>query len=780
MSNKKGEKTCKIEQMSWREIITKYGIQLDGKNAHWICIEFPGKELIKECEILLEEKNTEGLIDFLEKNNKYFDKTKYIMVIFLNLGKERNELQNRNRLYGKSVSDLIERYEDLDMLLQDANSNGISRIVSDIEPSEKNPAEFEIQVVDIKRTLNPDGKRADKNKQKQIRLMRNGKLSIQEIIAQDPLKTLYGMEIDEMLIRNLSDAAIINIVNKGKSKTTNNMATQASQFIKENKPEYIEELARLIDSNLEYMDIEGLLTTSLVTNIYAISYEQITLEEQRQIQEYLKRLINFSDKVFEHCVRKEKKSEYEKFRSYFNSMLYKGEYITKRNGDVLFNDINNKTSTLEDLTDTLIGAVLEKIPNVGLLSLENFRCLINRKIKTSEELFSDLKQLGSSDMRIWAYAIQEHGLSRDDILELYLSKKLTLEQIREIENLNGAKFVSEDELFENYRKNYSSVEVEEGTMPFDKLAQMTVTLKEPLSQEKIEEQLYSLDSEDDDIEVAMMTFYKNYLLDAEKVLESCGTEYLQFFRPADIKRLLYEKQLITLDDVEQAVRKMNFEDAYHFICRVCDDDNQGIDRLMQAISVEEDEKNRHRSGKTRGGKNNISRPSDMRRIKPETLALKYKFFRSLDSDYSSEYYKNGYEVFKLPNSQYESSNDSCVIIEPMVDKTHGEVRPAQNKAMWIIPLSLWEQEKANIVTSDYTIDVGHIRQLKEGIDKDRVKRIIHTIKDPKNIGKEGMKTGWTYRTIAFLSTNRSEQYSEEELEEIRKIADNLEKAMVKE
>lgn len=184
MKNKKEEKTCKIEQMSWREIITKYGIQLDGENAHWICLEHPGEDALKEANRLFGEKDIEGIIDFLEKNKKSFDKVKYIMIALLNLSKDGNVLKHKNILYGNSFNNFKSRYRELESLLQDADSNGIYRVVSDMDKFE-NSTEFGVQICDIKRVLNSNNIRVDKNKQKQIRLLEKRKnLNARDIISR--------------------------------------------------------------------------------------------------------------------------------------------------------------------------------------------------------------------------------------------------------------------------------------------------------------------------------------------------------------------------------------------------------------------------------------------------------------------------------------------------------------------------------------------------------------------------------------------------------------------
>ena len=171
------------------------------------------------------------------------------------------------------------------------------------------------------------------------------------------------------------------------------------------------------------------------------------------------------------------------------------------------------------------------------------------------------------------------------------------------------------------------------------------------------------------------------------------------------------------------------------------------------------------------------------------MVYKYGFYEALDKDCIIDYIpKSGYAIFTLPNVKYRGAEEHCVVVEPMFDKSHKTQRTiaAQDKAMWIIPASIWENKKSALKKGNRDINIEGLRELYSTLGERKILKIHHVVGNPEQIKakeeriKQGKvpRTGWPFRILGLA--RESNTYTQEELDRIMELGISLEKSMQRE
>ena len=628
---------------------------------------------------------------------------------------------------------------------------------------------------------------AEKNKQRNVLAKSN--VSVDELLYQNPYDIFDSMNIDNNLKAAIAYAAVANCTDDDKGFITDDVL---KEVIEENKDAYVHELSRLFEKSFNHMDLENLLIRSIVENMGAVDHKNIEPEEERTILDRLDRIMQLSSKILQKGVTKnlEVVKQFSKLKDIYKRRIFEGKYFTKSNINGLKSDIISGKINLQQLNGSIIE-LLEDIPtSVFFTNTQNLIFGIRKGHINQKNLYDSMLQSESVDTEVLVYALNSDMLTTNEIISLYIKKVISIEQVRFVEETMQKQLISLDEVIQKYKDEYEEVygdnnPRQKGIESFEEYASKVISLQEPgFESEKVEEALIEMDSEN--IETAMIIFYQNYLIDAEKVLESCGSGVIQFFRPVDIRNL-YQAKKINIQELENTVRTMDNERAIHFICQVFPDKENvpELNRLIQTLTVEEEETSRNLGGHR--NKQIICEEREKGNIGINAIAAKYRFYESLDEDYSVKFSKNGYGIFTMPNIKYKGTEEPSVIIEPIIDKSHStaKVKAAQDKAMWIVSLSLWNKEKTNLMGRGQILRTDVLRDLYDLLKKQDMTKMHHVISSEENIDKkqalikEGKtpKTGWPFKVFDFLKSGKN--YPKEKTDEIMQISLELEKSMVR-
>lgn len=831
--------SCKIDEMSWSEIIDKFGLYIIKEDAYLIMSEKGNLDKELELVSLLERFQNQNqskydektfdmsedrdfgkrIREFFEQNAEYFDKVKYVMLTNLNCDVTlRNTSLEDYRKVSKQERYVRMIHANTLDALKDAFRNGINKSLGLVTKSESPDRQKDFAIITTERLIFGD-ETIPNSKIKQENLLRKSDVTIYEMLYQSPLEIFDRIDTDPNVKVSLEYAAVLNTLGKSESMVTEKILRET---IRDNKENYVKQLADLVTEALENIDIEGLLIGTLQANLSAIDSAEISEDDKKIALDRLNRIMFVANKIFQKGIAENPQNiqEFNKLKNQYKGRIIGGQYITKNNVEVVINELMNGKCYLRDLSGNILE-LLGKIPTkTFLLNRENFLFAMKNNYMNDRKVFDMITECGECNTEVILYALGNNMLTKDELIDLYMQKNITLEQIRELEQKMQSPVISLDDVITKYKDEYETIHAEsddelaEQSNEFDKtfggeesksnetgkiteekekkakksfeeLASQAIALKEPgFENEKVEEALIEMDSEE--IETAMIIFYRNYLIDAKTALENCGTQAIQFFRPVDI-RSLYQDKTITIDDINQVVRGMDGEKAIHFVCKVFPgkENETELNELMQTISVENVDRSRD-LGTHRNKKGIISNTQG--NIGVSAITYKYKFYESLDQDYSSTYYRNGYEVFELPNVKYKGTEEHWVVVEPMIDKAHNgkQVRAAQDKAMWIIPSNLWNKQKGRIIGKDYTIQTDVIRDLYDSIGRNQMTKMHHIISQEEKILekseeiKQGKvpKYGWPFRIYRMAKSGR--EYTPEEEKDILNLGAELELSMVRE
>jgi hypothetical protein len=127
---------------------------------------------------------------------------------------------------------------------------------------------------------------------------------------------------------------------------------------------------------------------------------------------------------------------------------------------------------------------------------------------------------------------------------------------------------------------------------------------------------------------------------------------------------------------------------------------------------------------------------------------KWKLITGIDEEYSQKYLKDGYAVFYLPNQ-------GKYILEKLYEAQN---RPAFGAATYILNEDVFRKNEEEIIKFG-KIDRTYLSKIKKEQPKE-VKKIIHT--------------GWGNAICKYFDIETSKKYTNEQRDEIRKLADEVE------
>ncbi len=775
-----------VEEMPWREIVRRYSVGLTGLDRYSISKGSIDEDIADGLMDIIEneeEKNIDQMVkqilDYFKVHGDYFDKIKFVMALYKNYDADLRKNLGLSPEEKKVITDF---YSATRKALEDMFDSGVKKQMALVDLSSKRDGKFDYYIVTVNSLLGrPEGN--EEKKAKQIDLLTKQGVSIYDLIERSTDEVLKHTNMDQQCKELLIRAAAQN---------TEDLAVEENGLKHIRKEDLLRETEYLLENNMQYLDIPGLILGALRVNFEALNNDDITKEEHEEIVAKIKKIMELGKKVMQKGIVEDQK-DIEIFRllkDLYKSMTVNGKLITCHNASELLDDLNSGKCKLSDLGQGVIEVIREIPLEIALKDVESFSFAEKKgwvKDTTMYEMISRAESVGTD---VILYALSRNKLSKDELIQLYTKKHIPLEQIREIEQ-NIGQLVSLEDVVQTYLEEYETVHEEKENdnkeiEGFEELALKARTLQEPgFENENVEEALFGENIQD--TETAMLMFYKNYLLDAETVVSSCGNQVIGALRPVDIRKLYLDKT-ITIEDIEQNLPRFNGDRAIHFICQIFPgkEYSEQFNRLIQFIDVQNEERSRKLGGHRTKGKS--GEPISTARIGIEALSYKYQFYESLDVDYASEQSKNGYGIFILPNVKYKGTEDATVIIEPMMDKSHntGKIMAAQDKAMWVLPQNLWNREKVNIVGRGNIVQTDVLRDLYDLLGKESLTKMHHNISSLEKIKekeeeiKKGQvpKTGWPFRV--FNQMRKGKQYTEEEIKTIMKLCIELEQSMIRE
>ena len=452
--------------------------------------------------------------------------------------------------------------------------------------------------------------------------------------------------------------------------------------------------------------------------------------------------------------------------------------------DIIFGNVPLNTLSKEDFTKKLNLTIEEKAILVRnnpdalsyfiqneILSESEFQELLTFKNDFSDEQFVLLMQNGI--------------IKKENILELYLSGKITLE------NINAAKLGLEDDLstivsneklvelyldeakkdeFEKYRKIYKLLVVDETKEEQEERkaavgdAKKIATLDAKVENRRKENGYAILEQSYELLDTnRLFELYHWGIINVDVIVECSGMEGVsQLYASKELKpidaRRLYDNGALTAEMLEDVFKSGKLTETeklvliYSTFSRDDETDSElrakFIKMLREPVESEKTQGTGETKAKPTEEKDKITSIVDKRQITDPFT--RWHLISKLDKEYSQEYLRDGTIIFYLPN-------EGVYITEKLYAK--GNV-PAYGYATYIIDKDVFETERENIVKED-TLNQTHLVNMKKN-KAPGVTKLVHT--------------GWANSLIRFFEIEESEKYTKEEKDNIKKIAEKVEES----
>lgn len=547
-----------------------------------------------------------------------------------------------------------------------------------------------------------------------------------------------------------------------------------------------EEFTQTVKDNIKYIDIDKMLILSnaVFLNEYKHNYNNHSYEEINELREYTKKTEDLlKDKKLTFFSRKLRKGLRQKDISTYVEDSYKkfigGQYYSIDELNDLIENIIIGKQDIETITPEEFSSKLELTSSEIAMMLikrpSNIKYLIENQLISKEQLIEVLNVQGRFADEELIYLCNNEVVDSNLILELYNKKQISLENIKGLKKgLEKSEFLKDMVSSKKLVELYFDEEKSEEFNRYRKLFKV-ICIDDQTPEEQYDVSLDLLDQSLDLLEdEKILEFYHMGLVSIDALLDFIKSPkllkdlYLKGeLKPIDARRM-YDTGKISKDTIQEVLASPEIDDGKKITLIYSTfpnlEDKQLRDELIKNMQKPEESIHQKSDRKTEKDSEKVDKNSLDNQTKNVSNkydpCAKWNLITALDSEYTQKYLKDGYIVFYMPNQ-------GKYIIEKLYNSAK---KPAFGAATYILDENLFEEHEKNVLTEDKIIqnekiNVSVLRKLKssktKGIDK-----IVHV--------------NWGEALCRYFEIDDSSKYSENQKNEIRKLAKEVELSKKKE
>lgn len=618
----------KISKMSMQEIVNTFNLTLREED---IVFFSNSEDTTKE---FLEKFNTipiklEKLKEFFIKNEKTINKEKMVLLLIYNYKEKINSIKERKKelktLLEKSKLQNQELVKEFSRINREEHihseclkigmklAKGMDAVIP-FYTYDKKEERYKVKVVDSRDII--DGKQSNsyKNKKRYEEIdeyfrSRSGieNYGIEYILQSILLTDLYEVFPDIIFGNNIRTMILENAILRDKIKTKEELEeikmTDYDKYIKlVDNTEFISllpEVNKTLKEYVQYIDIDKLLLISayrfeegleektiineaaltgkvllsgLLDNIKSDNYK-ISVTLQKKVNDsFVDNNVEYSVKDIRRCIQK----------------FIDKEYITEEQIEIYKEKVNNKEITLLEMDPRCIDIVYNKqeLEEIALLSDENLEYVLERFEWDKQKILDAINAKNGCSTEFLKTIILLEKMDSNDIIKLYLNKKIDINQISELKGIiDLSTNINSYELIQCYKNSIENDfnQVEEEF--FDRYLELyKVALIDNKEGEELEENYNKLVNDlldnfrgEEYIKVAE-EYYKKGLLTLDILLDWNEEKIIDRF---------YKDGIISVDDIKLLVKsnKLPFEYISNMYLALINKEDIGYDERLEYIKT---------------------------------------------------------------------------------------------------------------------------------------------------------------------------------------------------
>ena len=781
-----------LNKITVRELLGKIGTVVKPEQLENI-VKHRGAflELLAESKIKLENID---IYDFLIQNSCEVNKEKLIYYSYLNLKKYINYLkvESKGKLASLGVLELEaaqKYYKNCEEFLKDAkfeipiiekDSNGITHI-KEIKTSD--------ELIHNKKRKDEELKQNNLNRLKEI----------EEDIDVDELLTIGSLDDYEEFIalykHNGPDFKFVVLNNFERKlemflneKITDDVVPSKDEVNKFKFSTILNESKNIINEFPDKIDIDKLLLISayrakkmieencsdsevfFLTEIMQVAYKhientkcKINGEIQVNVDDDIQS-VDYSFKKLEQDISQIADGKY-----------YSNYKIIETKKSILNGEIDFNSGITKELLNLVNLNAREKNELINL-NPDNFQYLAILDYLSKDEIKDILKENAERiklDTLFTDFMYNNGTINKEDIINLYMKNNISFSAIVNIDVIDEIKNqITEEDLIKYY---FEMKEDNEKTINFDRYALIFKEFKlkgknpEEVKQisNRIMEELYKRDSE---YETDLKKLYKENIFPIDSLVEWNGEETVyelikdNILKPKDAKDLFLKGEL-DLEKAYNTLKKSSLSDTekMNFIMSSFDGNgnndkeiamqNEARMYLMQSLNISRQISNSElNSGTLR--KNNTGSGAKANRYVTNPV-YRWQLMSSIDENYTSEVYCDGYVKFYLPNVK-----NGTVVLEKLYRRTKDGVVINYGSATYFLS------------EEDY---INHRHEFEED-NKINTTNLLNLTKKSKESYKKSHAGSWGAKMVKELGVSMQNGYDEEKVKKIDEIAKKVDES----
>ena len=775
--------SSKIKQMSMTEIIKRIGFPSDLKefeSTYRYNVDKEEIEKFKAKVVKLNNTHKKGFEDYMNLINEHediFDKEIYFLHITKLLEKDLYlGDEEKPRVFNQKNNDTNTNMASRRQSLYRAARKLLSTIdVVDITTSENEDGEIEYSVSCSQEITSQKSELEEKNLKIQNQLEKiEDMLGLEKVLSFLRPRDIF----DICKYKNLGDFLSKLLIEELGEHSERNLSDDID--IPDYTDEDLEKFKEIIVDNAEYIEIDKMLilANAIYFNKHGENFEEFEYEDAIDLKNFTERVDFLLDKkkTILNSKRFEGKIDFKTVKQSVSDLynhFIDGRFYTEEEINDLAQRMIQGTTSLSILTKEEFLNVMNFSTEERKLLIENnpsaIEYLINNELATSEEIKAPIISGKKTDSR-QLFAIYSTGIiSEEDIIDLYLDKKIELEELQSLQKqiteekdfsqiVSSKKLIElflnqkdgKEEIFDRYRKLYKSIAIDG---------------KDLEEQKRVANEIldYSLDLLEEN---KIYDLYHMGLLPIDTLVDFIGEKSVtelyssRELKPVDARRL-YDSNIISEEAITEVLKNKNISDSEKLVLIFSTFPNpEDIDiyqRLLSnlsdvAQSIYDKKGNKDTSHKDLKNikPNNVSTPKIQQEDNRKTTdpCARWKLIAKIDSDYSQEYLKDGHVIFYLPNN-------GKYIIEKLFTK---DLRPAYGAATYILSENEFEKNENVIISKNSKVNRSVLPSLKS--QSDDIDKLVHT--------------GWANAIVRYFDLENLEKYTENQIEEFKKIAEQVE------
>ena len=604
----------RVNEMTLKEILDKTDLIIKWNDIAYFCDDL---ETMKELLLLEKKKPLDNKIikEFLLQHENKINKEKLLLLIVNNYQENIQKIEEilvdiDNTLSNKIVLSDNERVKQLkdefqelklEKYRQEQSLKIAKKLGKDIEEIiaiyfyDNEKKEFDIKVVKSKEIMsnitkkNGKGKKRFKEIDEDFRQQdANKTIGIEYVLQPIVLTDFCEIFPNEQIGDDMRTLILENSILRNKVKTKEELL----KIKKEDCNEYnrlvegiefkkiMPDIKDVIEKYAQYIDFDKLLLICAYRYEEGLENRIIHDEDIDSVKDILhvmlghvkdkKKTFKFKVQYLENNSYKMKDIEYSaKDIKRCMERVIDHSYITKAEIQQNKEKINSGEANLFDFNFGVIDVMFsaEDLEKIATLNDENLQYVANKLEWDRQKIIKKINQKGSCSTELLKDFITQKKILSDDMILLYMNKKIELNQIRNIkENIDLSKSINSDELIQYYKYSIEKETKEENKQDYLRYLEL---YKEILIKDKPEEieirstelmeqmvENYQKDNTKEYIE-QLKEYYKEGILTLSVILEWNDESIIE-----DFITDLYKEKVINLESINNFIKKGNLPFRY--------------------------------------------------------------------------------------------------------------------------------------------------------------------------------------------------------------------------